>query len=77
MTSVSTLEAKDKAEAQRPMPETLPREDKTREDCIRERAYSLWLEEGQPEGRHEHHWALASEEMEKQSGMRQEMARAA
>src|SRR5689334_19568356 len=82
MTSVSTLEAtKDRVEGQRAVhqqsrPEPLPGEDKTREDRIRERAYALWLEEGQPEGRHEHHWALAAQEMEEQSG-RQEMARAA
>ncbi|WP_181706217.1 DUF2934 domain-containing protein [Chthonobacter rhizosphaerae] len=26
---------------------------------IREQAYALWLAEGQPDGRHEHHWSEA------------------
>jgi hypothetical protein len=30
-----------------------------REQRIRENAYSLWLEEGRPEGRANDHWALA------------------
>lgn len=29
------------------------------EDCIRERAYRLWLEEGQPQGRSTEHWEKA------------------
>lgn len=32
-----------------------------REQRIREKAFLLWLDEGQPEGEHERHWALASE----------------
>jgi hypothetical protein len=32
-----------------------------REQRIREKAFQLWLEEGQPEGQQERHWALASE----------------
>ncbi|MFT3986738.1 DUF2934 domain-containing protein [Aestuariivirga sp.] len=35
---------------------TLPTEEK-----IREIAYALWLEEGQPDGRAEIHWLKASE----------------
>ena len=31
------------------------------EERIRERAYLLWLEEGQPEGRHAEHWERARE----------------
>lgn len=31
------------------------------EDQIRAIAYALWLEEGRPEGRAEHHWFRASE----------------
>jgi len=29
------------------------------EDLIRERAYMLWLEDGQPEGRADEHWHKA------------------
>lgn len=32
-----------------------------REQRIREKAFQLWLEEGQPQGQHERHWELASE----------------
>lgn len=31
------------------------------EERIRERAYLLWLEEGQPEGKHAEHWERARE----------------
>jgi hypothetical protein len=31
------------------------------EQRIRERAFFLWLEDGQPEGRAQHHWDLARE----------------
>jgi hypothetical protein len=31
------------------------------EQRIRERAFYLWIEEGQPEGRADHHWGLARE----------------
>jgi hypothetical protein len=34
-----------------------------REHRIRERAYRLWESEGRPEGRHEHHWTQASQEV--------------
>lgn len=33
------------------------------EDAIRRRAYQLWQEEGQPEGRHDEHWRQAREEL--------------
>ena len=33
------------------------------EDKVRERAYALWEEEGQPEGGAEWHWAKAEEEL--------------
>jgi hypothetical protein len=33
------------------------------EDKVRERAYALWEEEGQPEGGSERHWAKAEEEL--------------
>jgi hypothetical protein len=32
-----------------------------REQRIREKAFQLWLEEGQPEGQQDRHWELASE----------------
>jgi hypothetical protein len=35
-----------------------------REEHIRERAYCIWMEEGQPEGRHHDHWMRARWELE-------------
>jgi hypothetical protein len=35
-----------------------------RERPIKERAYSLWEPEGNPDGRHEDHWAQAESEMD-------------
>ncbi len=35
--------------------------DEELEQRIRERAFYLWIEEGQPEGRAEFHWGLARE----------------
>ena len=32
-----------------------------RETQVRQHAYRLWLEEGQPEGRADEHWRLATE----------------
>jgi hypothetical protein len=34
-----------------------------RSEKIRERAHQLWIEAGQPEGRHEEHWAQATREL--------------
>ncbi len=34
-----------------------------REAIIRERAYRLWEAEGRPDGRHEHHWSAAEQEI--------------
>jgi len=34
-------------------------ENSSREDRIRQRAYLIWLEEGQPEGREKEHWERA------------------
>jgi hypothetical protein len=34
------------------------------EDRIRQRAYTLWEQEGRPEGRDRHHWEQASGEMQ-------------
>ncbi len=33
-----------------------------REARIRERAHAIWLEEAQPDGRHEDHWYRAAQE---------------
>jgi hypothetical protein len=33
------------------------------EQLIRERAYHLWMQEGCPEGRADHHWHLAHQEV--------------
>lgn len=30
---------------------------------VRQRAYELWIEAGQPEGQHEEHWAQAAREL--------------
>jgi hypothetical protein len=37
--------------------------DESRETRIRERAYSLWQDDGSPDGRHEEHWARAEREV--------------
>jgi len=39
------------------------------EQRIRERAYRIWLEEGQPEGRANEHWRLAEFAVAKQDGL--------
>lgn len=35
---------------------------------IEERAYALWVAEGQPQGRHEEHWHRATREVEAEEG---------
>jgi len=35
----------------------------TKEELIRLRAYAIWIEEGQPEGREREHWEKARSEM--------------
>ena len=37
-----------------------------REEKIRQRAYSIWEQEGHPHGRAEHHWQRAAREVEGQ-----------
>ena len=37
-------------------------EDTGLERFIRERAFQIWIEEGQPDGRHEEHWRQATDE---------------
>ncbi len=37
--------------------------DEDLEQRIRERAYQIWLEQGQPEGRDKEHWERAKEEL--------------
>lgn len=37
------------------------------DDLIRLRAYSIWIEEGQPEGREREHWKRARREMERKN----------
>lgn len=32
------------------------------EEKIRQRAYEIWMEKGQPEGEHQEHWAQACTE---------------
>ena len=34
-----------------------------RDDLIRERAYQIWLERGQPEGSPDDHWFAAEQEL--------------
>ena len=41
-------------------------QDEHKEGRLRERAYSLWEQEGRPEGRHEDHWRQASDEFSSQ-----------
>ncbi|MBX5010395.1 DUF2934 domain-containing protein [Rhizobium lentis] len=40
----------------------------TREDEIRKRAYSLWEQEGRPEGKHRDHWIRAEDELDARRG---------
>ncbi len=35
----------------------------TMKAMIETRAYGLWEQEGRPEGRHEHHWLTAEQEL--------------
>src|SRR5690349_3820536 len=35
------------------------------EHHIRQRAYEIWEREGRPDGRHDEHWAMARQEIEK------------
>jgi hypothetical protein len=39
-----------------------------REARIRERAYQLWIERGQPEGRSDEHWAEACRLVDEEQG---------
>lgn len=39
-----------------------------KEQRIRERAYQIWLDEGQPDGRDKDHWEQAKTEINAQSG---------
>ena len=38
--------------------------DDEREQRIRERAFQIWIDDGQPEGKDKEHWARATEEVE-------------
>lgn len=38
-------------------------QDSDSERLVRERAYSIWEEQGRPEGQHESHWDLALKEL--------------
>lgn len=42
--------------------------DERRETKIRERAYSLWQDNGAQHGRHEEHWAQAEREIDQGEG---------
>jgi hypothetical protein len=44
------------------MEHTMPY-DANLERCIRERAFQIWIEEGQPIGRENEHWRLAEAEL--------------
>jgi hypothetical protein len=37
---------------------------------VRERAYYLWLEEGRPQGRAEHHWSSAERDLAREAAPR-------
>lgn len=34
-----------------------------RDDATRQRAYEIWLDEGQPDGKHEEHWLRAEKDL--------------
>ena len=44
------------------MEHTMPY-DANLERCIRERAFQIWIEEGQPIGRDREHWLMAEAEL--------------
>jgi hypothetical protein len=44
-------------------------EERRLEERIRERAYKIWLDEGQPEGRDKEHWELAEFAIAQQDGL--------
>jgi hypothetical protein len=37
------------------------------EDCIRERAYGIWIAEGRPDGREHVHWRRAHQELQREA----------
>ena len=39
-----------------------------RDDLIRDRAYQIWIAEGQPSDRHAEHWARAEREIDQEMG---------
>jgi hypothetical protein len=39
-----------------------------RQEAIRARAHAIWEHEGQPEGRHEDHWAQAERDHDQSAG---------
>lgn len=47
-----------------------------REEMIRERAYRIWVDQGQPEGKDQEHWVLASQEIEQQAAAPKRHSRA-
>jgi hypothetical protein len=47
-------------------------EDEERKRRIEMRAYEIWLEEGQPSGRHKQHWERAKREITGNGGPRSE-----
>ena len=72
MTSVTRVEgAKAKTETLssergQPSATAAPHEmDQISEDRTRERAYLIWLEEGQPDGEDQEHWTRARNEIER------------
>ncbi len=44
-------------------------DDNELEQRIRERAYQIWIEEGQPDGREKQHWELARFAVAEQDGL--------
>jgi hypothetical protein len=44
-------------------------DDRELEERIRERAYQIWLDEGQPKGRHDERWELAKFAIAQQDGL--------
>ena len=47
----------------------MPSQQDNLERRIKERAYRIWLEEGQPKGRHREHWQQAKVEIVKEEGL--------
>ena len=60
-------QAQKKASVDNPTPARRRKPEGFDEQLIRERAYAIWIEEGQPDGRDVEHWIKARVEIEREA----------